>query len=77
MQRGKEIYERDVRPLVEADHTGRIVAIDVRTAEYELADDVVTVAGHLRARLPEAVIFLARVGSPGLHQLLSPRLSHR
>ena len=77
VQRGKEIYERDIRPLVEADHTGRIVAIDVRTGEFELADEVITSASQLRARLPEAVIFLSLVGSPGLHQLLSPRLKHR
>ena len=28
---GKEIYERDIRPQVEADHFGEVVAIDVET----------------------------------------------
>jgi hypothetical protein len=77
VQRGKEIYDHDIRPVIEADHRGRVVAIDVRTGEFELADDAIASASQLRARLPEAVIFLARVGHQGLHQLLSPRPSHR
>jgi hypothetical protein len=73
VQRGREIYERDIRPLFGAEHEGRVVAIDVSTGEFELADDAITSAGQLRARLPEAVIFLTRVGHQGLHHLLSPR----
>lgn len=76
-RRGKEIYERDIRPLVEAGNQGRVVAVDVRTGEYELADDALTSAGQLRARLPEAEIFFVRVGYPGLHQILSPRSRRR
>ena len=76
-RRGKEIYERDIRSLVEAGNKGRVVAIDVRTGEYELADDALTSASQLRARLPEAEIFFMRVGYPGLHRILSPRLRRR
>jgi hypothetical protein len=70
VQRGKEIYERDIKPLVEAGNEGRVVAIDVLTGEYELADDEIASAGQLRARIPEAVIFLMRVGYPTLHRIL-------
>jgi hypothetical protein len=76
-QRGKEIYERDIRPLVEAGNKGRVVAIDVHTGEYELADDALRSTERLRARLPEAEIFFIRVGYPGLHQILSPRLRRK
>lgn len=31
VQRGKEIYERDIRSLIEAGNKGRVVAIDVLT----------------------------------------------
>ncbi len=73
VQRGKEIYERDIRPLVEAGNKGRVVAIDVLTGEFELADDAITSASQLRARAPEAVIFVLRVGYPALHRT---RLRH-
>jgi len=68
VERGKEIYERDVRPLVEAGNKGRIVAIDVLTGEFELADNAIVGASQLRARLPEAAIFLTRVGYPAMHK---------
>jgi hypothetical protein len=40
-QRGQEIYERDIRAKVEADHFGKVVAIDVRTGDYELGEDAI------------------------------------
>lgn len=70
VQRGKEIYYRDILPLVEAGNEGRVVAIDVRTGEFELADDAITSASQLRARLPEAVIFFMRVGYATMARIL-------
>lgn len=33
---GDEISERDIRPVVERDHQGKIVAIDIETGEWEM-----------------------------------------
>jgi len=33
-RRGEEIYDRDIRPIVENYHKGKDVAIDIETAEY-------------------------------------------
>lgn len=70
VQRGREIYERDIRSQVEPGNTGRVVAIDVRTGEFELADDAITSASRLRVRIPEAAVFVLRVGYPTLHRIL-------
>lgn len=70
VERGKEIYERAIRHLVEAGNKGRVVAVDVRSEEYELADDAITSASRLRARMPDAEIFVLRVGYPTLHRVL-------
>ncbi|MEP7337318.1 MAG: hypothetical protein ABI977_06195 [Acidobacteriota bacterium] len=69
IQRGEEIYERDIRHLVEAGNEGRVVAIDVISGEYEMAEDALTSIGKLRARMPGAAIFVLRVGHPGLHRI--------
>lgn len=69
VQRGEEIYERNIRPLIEAGNEGRVVAIDVLTGEYEMAADALTSIGQLRARMPGAAIFVLRVGHPGLHRI--------
>ena len=70
IRRGKEIYERDIRPLVEAGNEGCVVAIDVISGEYELADNATASAGQLRARLPEAEVFFMRVGYPTMARIL-------
>jgi len=70
IRRGKEIYERDIRPLLEAGNEGRVVAIDVISGEYELADTATISANRLRARLPEATVFFMRVGYPTMARIL-------
>ena len=70
VQRGKEIYYRDIASVVAADHYGRVVAIDVCTGEYALGDDAVQSAAVLRERLPDAVIFFMRVGYPTMARVL-------
>jgi hypothetical protein len=61
-QRGDEIYERDIRPQVEATHHGQFVAIDIETGAYEVDADELAASDRLVARLPNAQIWLHRVG---------------
>ncbi len=63
---GDEIYERDIRTQVEADHHGQIVAIDVDSGDYAIGDMAVTAAERLRERRPDANIWGVRVGYRGL-----------
>lgn len=60
---GDEIYERDIRPMVERDHQGKIVAIDIETGEWEMDTDEITACERLKARYPDAQIWIVRVGS--------------
>ncbi len=52
---GDEIYERDIRRQVETDHDGEIVAIDVDSGRWAIADELLDAAGRLRAQRPEAI----------------------
>jgi hypothetical protein len=67
-RRGAEMYESRVRPLVESTHTGRIVAVDIDTGEYEVGDDTLKAAQTLLSRLPDAQIWCIRVGRPAVHR---------
>ncbi len=60
--RGSEIYECQLRSTLEATSLDQFVAIDVETAEYEVADEAHLAGDRLRKRLPSAQIFIARVG---------------
>jgi len=60
---GDEIYEREIRSQVEADHRGEYVAVDVDARTWAIASDPRTAAEQLRARQPDAVnVWLLRVG---------------
>lgn len=66
--RGTEIYEGQVRPQVEAGHQGRIVAIDVDSGAFEVAEDTLTATQRLLARCPDAQIWCVRIGHPVVHR---------
>ena len=60
---GDEIYERDVRAQVEADHDGEFVAIDVESGKWAVARELLAASDRLRAQQPEAIdVWLLRVG---------------
>ena len=67
-RRGTSIYEQQVRPQVEAGNQGKIVAIDVETGAFEVADDTLTASDRLLARCPDAQIWCVRVGRRGVHR---------
>ena len=66
--RGQAFYEKWVRPQVERGNSGRIVAIDIETGEFEVGDDAVTAAGRLLDRCPEAQPWCVRIGRRAMHR---------
>jgi hypothetical protein len=73
---GTERYEREVRAQVEDGNRGRIVAIDVDSGAFEMADDGLTAANRLLAHRPDAQIWCVRIGYPAVHRF-GPRVSSR
>ena len=67
-QRGNDLYEHHIRPHVEASNQGKIVAIDVETGVFEIAEDTLTAAQRLLTRFPDAQIWCVRIGHRGVHR---------
>ena len=61
---GPEIYDRQVRPKLGPGDDNKIVALDVDTGDFEVNADDYTAVMRLRARNPDAEIWLERVGQP-------------
>ena len=60
---GKEIYERDIRQKVEADHHGEVISIDVESGDWAIGDSVIAATDSLWAQRPDAVdIYSLRIG---------------
>lgn len=62
-RRGDEIYDRDVTPTLKPEDNGKIVAIDIETGEWEIDASEIAACDRLEGRLPDAQIWIARVGS--------------
>jgi hypothetical protein len=63
-QRGSLIYETSLRSTLEARHHGQFVAIDVESEAYEIADEAAIAVEQLWARLPDAQVYVERMGYP-------------
>ena len=61
--RGDEIYERELHPILEKGNEGKFVAIDIETGAYEVDADELAASDRLLARVPNAQIWLRRIGS--------------
>ena len=61
-RRGDEIYESQVRPQVEAGNFGKIVAIDIETGAFEVADTPMVAVDRLYEREPDAQPWVIRIG---------------
>ena len=68
VSRGKEIYQQ-LRNKVEPEHKGRILAIDVKTGDYEIDDKVAVALDRVRAKNPDAMVYCLRLGSPGVYRM--------
>ena len=68
VSRGKEIYQQ-LRDKVEPEHKGRILAIDVKTGDYEIDDKVAVALERVRAKNPDAMVYCLRLGSPGVYRM--------
>ena len=66
---GQTIYEQQVRRQVEEGNSGRIVAIDIETGEFEVGDDTLAASEQLLARCPRAQPWLVRIGHKAVHRL--------
>ncbi len=70
-RRGRAVYKKQVRPKVTREKKGRVVALDIETADFEVADDALNAAERLLKRRPDAQIWVERIGYRALHRIRS------
>ncbi len=69
---GQAMYMRKIRPKLAGEKKGRIVAMDMLSGDYEVADDPLAAAESLLARRPKADIWFERVGYRAMVHFRSP-----
>ncbi len=61
--RGEQIYEDQIKSLVEPSETGKFVVIDIETGDYELDEVKLEASIRLRDRRLDSIRYGAKVGS--------------
>lgn len=68
-RRGDTIYEQELRAQLEPEHSGKVVAIDIETHAYAVADNALMASRQLLARHPDAEGWCVRIGRRVLHRI--------
>lgn len=69
LDRGKNIYDRLIKPTLEMNNVGRLVAIDVDSEAFEIGDSSVEATQRLLVRQPEAWVAVMRIGGGPVHRI--------
>jgi hypothetical protein len=60
-RRGQALYESGIQQQVEAGNEGKIVAIDIETGAFEVADHILPATNQLFKRYPDAQPWVIRI----------------
>jgi hypothetical protein len=67
-EEGERIYHEKLKPLLEPQYKGKIVAIEVDSGDYFLGDRVIEAVQKAKAKYPEKIFHVIRVGFRAVHK---------
>jgi hypothetical protein len=68
-EKGKRIYEEQLRPMMNSEDHGKFIIIDIETGDYELDESDVVATQRALDKNPDAVLFGMRVGYPASYRI--------
>ena len=78
MKRGAQLYETQLKASLEANAMGQLVVIHPESGDYAVATHEEEAVNELRARRPNGLLFVRRVGPPTAGDMrLAARISGR
>ncbi len=67
--RGEAWYNRQIRAEIETGNEGKILVLDVETGAYEVDEDEMAAVRRAKAKNPDAVLYLLRIGHATAYRL--------
>ncbi len=65
--RGQALFDTTIRPRLAQERPGDLLAIDVRSGDFQVSADDMEAEDRLRVRHPDAALFVRRVGDAAAH----------
>ncbi len=61
-RRGQQLYQSQIKNKIETGNEGKIVAIDIETGAFQIAENVLSATNKLFERFPDAQPWVIRIG---------------
>ena len=68
-QRGRELYEHELRHEVEPEYSGQFLVLDVQSGDYEIANEDLDASERLLERRPDAMLYGLRIGERAAYRI--------
>jgi hypothetical protein len=69
---GEKIYDEKLKGILEPEHNGKIVAIEVESGDYFLGNSIVEATEKAKQKYPDRLFHVIKVGYPAVHKRRSP-----
>ena len=69
-QLAEQIYRRSIRDKVMPQHKGKFLIVDIESGDYEIDEDDLAAEDRLRARRPDGICFVLRIGYKAAYTLV-------
>ena len=66
---GEKIYQNKLKDKLEKDYLGKFAAIDVESEDHFVADTAEDALAKAKAKYPNKVFYLVKIGSAGVFKL--------
>jgi hypothetical protein len=76
-RRGQAYYDEHLRERLEPEHNGEYLVLDVESGEYEMDADEMRAIQRARARHPDRLFYVLRVGHRAAHRIGGSSLGSR
>ena len=68
-ERGRRIYEEQIKHLVEPQENGKFIVIDIESGDYEIDEEHPAASQRMRERRPRSVRYAGRIGEDATYHI--------
>jgi hypothetical protein len=68
-RRGRMLYEEQLKPLLEKEHAGKYLILDIETQDYVISEEYVTALIEMQKKHEERLQYVVRIGDATLMRM--------
>ena len=68
-EKGEQIYQEKLKPILEPQENGKFVTIEVNSGEYFLGDSLLEALQRARQKYPDRLFHTIKVGAEGVFKM--------